>query len=166
MDAMNMPKSILPSLQTIIEDFSQFSFHLSDDFYYSAREDCIYYNPAYLDDEAGVFQLLHEIGHALSGHHHFESGIELLRMETEAWNREQKIAANYQLVIPDAIVEHCIDSYRDWLHMRSQCPRCQNISIETSSSHYRCFNCGQEWSVPTHQRSRCYRLRSLQAQRK
>lgn len=154
-----MQKITLPKLSDITEDFSQLNFKESGDFYFSARDNCIYYNKRYIEEEAGIFQLLHEIGHALSHHHHFESGIELLKMESEAWSKAQKIAQQYDLQIPEELIERCIDSYRDWLHLRSQCPNCKNTSIEVEINLYHCFNCQQKWSVPVDQRNRCYRLK-------
>lgn len=160
MDVMSMPKIALPKIETIFEDFAQLSFQEADEFYFSAKNHCIYYNKIRIHTEAGIFQLLHEIGHALSNHHHFESGIQLLKMESEAWRKAQSIAKQYELEIPEALVEGCIDSYRDWLHLRSQCPNCKNTSLEFEAGAYHCFNCQQKWSVPLNQRSRCYRLKT------
>jgi hypothetical protein len=154
-----MQKIVLPSIKQIVEDFPQITFNESGDFYYSAKENSVFYNKSSLITEAGLFQLLHELGHATSRHHHFESGIELLKMESQAWHKAEQIAHQYDLKIPSGLIEHCIDSYRDWLHLRSRCPECGNIGAETEICNYSCFNCKQKWSVPLNQRSRCYRLK-------
>ena len=152
-----MPKTNLPSITVVIRDFPQLTLRESEDFYYSSRDKCVYYNKAHTQTEAGLFQLFHEIGHALSSHHHYDSGIQLLKMEAEAWKEAKAIAQTYKLTIPDDLIEHCLNSYRDWLHLRSTCPTCKNIAIEEKLNCYHCFNCYQKWSVPTDQRSRSYR---------
>lgn len=154
-----MQTIVLPNIATIRADFPQIGFKESASCYYSAREKCIFYIPKQLHSKPGVFQLLHEVGHALESHHHFESGIELLKMEAEAWRRAKHIAKQYGLAIPSELIEHCLDSYRDWLHVRSTCPNCGNIAIESGPNEYHCFNCKQKWSVSGDQRSRCYRLK-------
>jgi hypothetical protein len=160
-----MPKTILPSIKQIAEDFPTLGFKASEDFYFSARNKCVYYNKILISSEAGTFQLFHEIGHALSKHHHYESGIELLKMESEAWSKARKIAKQYELEIPEAIIERCLDSYRDWLHLRSVCPNCKNTSVETDANNYHCFNCFQNWSVPLDQRSRRYRHKLVHSEK-
>jgi len=148
------------SLSQVFDDFPALKFKESEEFYFSAKDNCIYYNKKHAQTELGTFQLLHEIGHALSGHHHYESGIQLIKMESEAWSKAKNIAKQYDLEIPAELVEHCLDSYRDWLHLRSLCPNCKSVSVETDSASYHCFNCLQKWTVPTDQRSRCYRLKT------
>ncbi len=157
MGAMSMPKITLPSINQLQEDFPSIHLEEAKEFYFSARDKCVYYNKKQVLTEVGMFQLIHEIGHALSNHHHFESGVELLKMETEAWSKAEKIAKQYDLEIPPALIERCLDSYRDWLHLRSICPECKATGVETDVNLYHCFNCLQKWSVPTDQRTRRYR---------
>lgn len=152
-----MPKTTLPSIADIKKRFSEVSFKTSEDFYWSARDNCVYYNEKQITDEPGLFQLIHEIGHALCGHQRFESGVQLLKMEAEAWAKARQIAEEFELSIPEELIEHCLDSYRDWLHLRSACPTCTTTAVETEPFLYHCFNCYQNWRVPTDQRTRRYR---------
>lgn len=154
-----MPKTVLVKIDQLKEDFPTLKFEESDDFYYSAKNKTIFFNNEALGTEIGFIQLLHEIGHALEGHHTFQSGVELVKMESQAWSRAKKIAGEYGLEIPDSLIEQCLDSYRDWLHGRSTCPNCKNTGVESDIGQYHCFNCQQKWVVPLHQRSRCYRLK-------
>ncbi|MFO0970892.1 MAG: hypothetical protein U0520_00865 [Candidatus Saccharimonadales bacterium] len=154
-----MPKTILPNISIIKQQFRQFSFKEHEVFHWSPRDNCIYYDPIKLTRAAGVYQLLHEIGHALSGHTNYESGIQLLKMETEAWQQAQRIAKSYNLKISETQIERCLDSYRDWLHLRSKCPSCSTTAVETEANLFHCFNCLQDWKVPADQRSRSYRLK-------
>ena len=159
MGVMSMPKTTLPKLSKVVKDFEQLHFKSAKEFYWSARDRCIYYNEELATTEAGFYQLLHEIGHALSGHHHYESGVELVKMEAEAWQQATEIAKQYGLNVPTEKIERCLDSYRDWLHLRSSCPDCGSVAVEIETNSYQCFNCLQKWTVPIDQRTRRYRLK-------
>lgn len=156
-----MPKITLPSISDVRADFPQFSFEEHDVFHWSPKKNCVYYNPTQLKKTDGAFQLFHEIGHALCQHQYYTSGIELLRIEVEAWEKAKEIAKNYGLKISQQRIETCLDSYRDWLYLRSTCPTCETVALETGPNRYHCFNCLQKWSVPTSQRSRHYRLKQV-----
>jgi hypothetical protein len=160
-----MPETPLPSIfKKITADFSalEISFTRSDVFYWSPQERTIFFIESQIEKGVGIYQLLHEIGHAICEHHSFRSGISLLKMEVEAWEKARQIATKYNIAIPEEHVESCLDSYRDWLHQRSACPECGNIATEIDDNRYRCFNCSQIWSTPRHQQTRCYRYRLKQ----
>lgn len=154
-----MQKTDLLSLDTLITDFPELTFEAHEVFHWSPRHNTVYYNKAKLTRPEGIFQLLHELSHALLEHVYYESGVELLRMETTAWQKAESLAKHYGVKISSKHIERCLDSYRDWLHVRSTCPGCKAISLEISANNYHCFNCLQRWSVPKDQRSRAYRLK-------
>ena len=154
-----MPKTSLPSIADIRNQFKQFVFEEHEIFHWSPRNNTVYYDPRELDSESGIFQLLHEVSHAVCSHANYTSGIQLVKIEAEAWQKAKELATSYGLKIPEKQIERCLDSYRDWLHLRSTCPKCQTIALETEANRYRCFNCLQEWKVPVNQRSRRYRLK-------
>ena len=158
-----MPKTTLISLQQVKSDFPQFTFKHHEVFHWSPRQNCVYYNADQLKKNSGFSQLLHELSHALLGHTHYGSGVELLKMETQAWAKAQELASRYDLEINAEQIETCLDSYRDWLYLRSSCPNCKSISAEVDSNTYHCFNCLQKWTVPKDQRSRSYRLKQIEA---
>ena len=159
MDAMNTPKTTLPNITDIKRRFPQFAFAEHEIFHWSPADRTIYYDQSKLGKPEGIFQLLHELGHALCDHTNYTSGIQLLRIEVEAWEQAKELAGSYDLKISSKQIEQCLDSYRDWLHLRSSCPSCKTIAVETESNHYRCFNCLQHWKVPSSQASRHYRLK-------
>lgn len=154
-----MLKTNLPSITEIKERFSQFSFEEHEVFHWSPQDNCVYYDPNELDKKEGIFQLLHELGHALSGHTTYSSGIQLLKIEAEAWKKAKELASSYSLKIGGKQIERCLDSYRDWLYLRSKCPNCETTALEIDSNQYHCFNCMQKWKVPSDQRTRHYRLK-------
>lgn len=104
----------------------------------------ITYNPN--ADYADAY-LLHEYGHALLQHTEYAYGIELLKMEREAWDTALSLANTFDVEIHDDIVENALDTYRDWLHERSTCPNCRAIGIESRKQTYDCIACHTRWRV-------------------
>ncbi len=154
-----MPKKNLPSITAIAQAFPAITFAPNEEFYWSSQRQTVYYNEQAVRTQSGIFRLFHEIGHALCQHKRYTSGIQLVKLEAEAWEKAREIAKTYNLIVEDALIEGCLDSYRDWLHLRSTCPRCQTVAIESKMNQYRCFNCFTNWKVPKDQRSRQYRLK-------
>lgn len=85
--------------------------------------------------------LLHELGHALSGHFDYHTDIERLRIEAEAWDKAKKISSFYQIPYDQDFAESQLDSYRDWLHQKSLCKTCQISRYQTPDGIYHCPNC-------------------------
>lgn len=92
--------------------------------------------------------LLHEVGHALMGHANYRLDIELLRMEADAWAKAREIAPRYGLVIDQAQINDCLETYRQWLLGRSLCPECRLAGIQNDNREYSCPNCQLQWQVP------------------
>lgn len=156
-----MPKTSLSRFSAIIADYPNINFVEDNEFYWSAISQTVFYDASEVNTTRGTFRLLHELGHALCEHQSYSSGIQLLKLETQAWSKAQEIAKKYNILIDEGQIESCLDSYRDWLHLRSTCPTCQTVAIENLPDQYHCFNCFQKWKVPKDQRSRHYRLKLL-----
>jgi hypothetical protein len=109
-----------------------------------------------------MFSLLHELGHAILEHQDYIHDIELLQMEVTAWEQANTLASRYGLELDDDYVQDCLDTYRDWLHLRATCPTCYSRSLQSNRSHYRCFNCQTEWQVSRSRLCRPYRLKTPQ----
>jgi len=109
-------------------------------------------------EEVAAWSILHEIGHALLGHASYNSDVELLYKEREAWNEAKRLASKYHLIIDNDYIEDCLDTYRDWLYKRSTCPTCRRQGLQQSRMQYRCVNCDSGWSVTTQRFCRPYRL--------
>lgn len=86
-------------------------------------------------------QLLHEVGHALSGHRDFRTDPERLKMEREAWERARGLATTYNIWYDEEFVEGALDTYRDWLHQRSACPECGLTRYQTQDGRWHCPGC-------------------------
>lgn len=88
-----------------------------------------------------VSLLLHELGHALSGHRTFSTGAGRLKMEVEAWSKAREIAPDLGVEISDDAMEAELDTYRDWLHKKSRCPKCGLTRFQTPDGAYHCPRC-------------------------
>lgn len=132
---------ILDRLKT---NYPRISFESGETYRWSPGTQTVYY--AALKSTEDLFRLLHELGHGLSGHQSFDQDIELLAMERQAWLRAQQIAKKFEYKIDDEAVETALDSYRDWLHARSRCPKCPGTGIQDkSTSNYVCVLCLARW---------------------
>lgn len=138
-------------------DYPQFRFRRGSQDFWSPGSNTVTYFP-----DRGLKQLqyglLHELAHALLGHTNYRSDFELLKMESEAWQKASEIAQKYKLEINEDHIQNCLDTYRDWLHRRSACPTCGMRTMQKDVGHYRCLNCQTEWSVTSHRFTRAYRL--------
>lgn len=84
---------------------------------------------------------LHELAHALCKHRSFRMDVERLRMEKEAWEKVGELAEHYGIEADEEIVQRELDTYRDWLHQKSRCPRCGLTRFQTPNSRYHCPRC-------------------------
>lgn len=112
------------------------------------------------EGEDNLWGLLHEAGHAKLQHINFKSDMELLQLEVAAWSVASEIASQLGLIIDPEHVQDCLDTYRDWLHQRSTCPRCGIVSFQETTNRYKCFNCRKTWLVSASRLCRPYRLSS------
>lgn len=133
------PTKLLLKLQT---DHPSISFVEANDFLWSSQDNTIYF----AKDEQSSLLLLHELGHALSGHKDFAFDIELLSQEREAWDMvRDTLSEYYKVVVDDDFIEDNLDTYRDWLHKRALCPQCELTGLQTKTSTYVCVNCRCSW---------------------
>ena len=131
-------------LKRIRHDYPQFTFQNAHVAHWSPRDNTVYFRPLRTPREKVTF--LHELGHAIRGHHDYNQDIELLRCEREAWETARAIAHDYDITISDDIVTAALDSYRRWLHDRSRCPQCESSGTQAHDSlAYRCMLCDLTW---------------------
>lgn len=129
-------------LQKLQSDHPAIRFIEADDFFWSSKDNVIYYTK----EKQASLLLLHELGHALSGHKDFSFDIELLSQEREAWEMvRHKLGAHYDVTIDDDFIEDSLDTYREWLHQRALCPSCRLTGLQTKTSTYVCINCRCSW---------------------
>lgn len=147
------PKQFIDRLS---QDYPDFQFVHGAQEHWSPKTSTITFNPAQKPQQIR-YGVLHELAHALLGHQNYQSDFELLKMESEAWHLASKIGRKYGVKISEDHIQNCLDTYRDWLHRRSQCPSCGMHVTQESASTYHCFNCGTNWRVSSGRFARPYR---------
>lgn len=159
MDAMNTLNKTSSIIERVIKEYPEFKFKAGPQEHWSPKTKTITY-------EAGrpliqqTYGLMHELAHALLGHTNYHSDFELLKLESEAWHKASQIGKEYGIEISEDYIQNCLDTYRDWLHRRSQCPACGIHVLQTDPKTYKCFNCDARWQVSSGRFARSYR-RSL-----
>lgn len=150
-------KAFIDSLK---RDYPDIKFRLGNQENWSAKSRTITYNPK---QKLSLLRygLLHELAHAILEHNNYSSDMELLKLEAEAWHLAAKIAPKYGVKISDDHVQKCLDTYRDWLHKRSACPKCGMHVVQPSAELYKCFNCQTTWRVSHSRFARPYRLSNI-----
>lgn len=141
MDATIMRSTTLLAAK-LAAQYPQFQFQGGESFRWSPAVATIFYE----DSEDEAF-LLHELSHALLGHTSYKKDLELIEMERDAWQRTRELASEFNLELEEDSIEDALDTYRDWLHARSQCPTCAATGIQTHGHTYRCISCETSWRV-------------------
>lgn len=85
--------------------------------------------------------LLHELGHALSEHRDFDTSVRRVKMEREAWDKARELCSKYELEYNEDLVEDELDTYREWLHKKTICPKCSLTMFQTPDGVYHCPKC-------------------------
>ena len=91
--------------------------------------------------------LIHELAHAVLNHGDYQRDVQLLTMETEAWETAQGLAKTYRVKLSEMVQESYLDTYRYWMHRRSTCPECTATGYQTGKTAYTCPACSHEWRV-------------------
>lgn len=85
--------------------------------------------------------LLHELSHAILGHRSFRMDVERLKMESAAWEKAAELAECYGVIVDEDLIQDELDTYRDWLHTKSRCPKCGLTRFQTPDGAYHCPKC-------------------------
>lgn len=147
MAATNTPKISL--INKLRHDFPQFKFEQSDNFHWSHDKNTVFYPPAHSsDDNTYDLCLLHELAHAILGHADYTLDIDLLKMETAAWELASKeLGIKYSIDIDEDFIQDSLGTYRDWMHRRSLCPSCNINGYQRADLGYHCPSCGKIWQA-------------------
>ncbi len=132
-------------------------FDKSESFCWSPASRTITYTDSPSSDKESAWSLLHEAGHALLSHQDYDSDIQLVLLEVAAWEKAKSIGSSVGITIEEDHIQDCLDTYRDWLHQRSTCPRCGVVSLQVNAEQYTCHNCTCVWVVSSARFCRPYR---------
>lgn len=159
---MNLLGEAVPSLiNELAGAFPSIDFVDGDSFYWSPRKQVVHFVSKALNSDTGNWSLLHELGHALLEHQTYASDFELVKLELAAWEKAKVLGRKYDVVIPEDHIQDCLDSYREWLYLRSTCPTCMNSSQQIDAHTYSCFNCNTVWHVSRSRQCRSYRRKAF-----
>ena len=93
---------------------------------------------------------LHELGHALLKHKDYKVDVQRVKIECEAWEKAKTVYAKYREdaemagTMPEwdeDFVQEKLDTYRDWLHVKSRCKKCGLTGYQTEDGKYHCPRC-------------------------
>lgn len=149
-----MKNPILNKCQKLVPNVH---FKESSRFFWSPTNRIIHFNKDKLTDNEGMWALIHETSHAILGHTTYNTDFELLLLESEAWENARLIGEKIHIKLSSEYYQTCLDTYRDWLYVRSTCPECCQNSLQTKKDIYRCINCSTEWRVSTSRFCRQYK---------
>lgn len=147
-------KELLAKLET---DFPELKFEAGETFYWSPGNSTVTFAAGSTQPDVAKWSLLHEVSHGILGHKNYKSDYELVQLEVSAWQQAKQLAKKYNIKIDSEHIQDCLDTYRDWLHLRATCPTCGTVSTQKDSSTYQCFNCQTVWHVSSSRFCRPYR---------
>ena len=156
-------KELLEKLRT---DYPALAFSEGDTFYWSQKKQTVTYAPGSTQPQIAQWSLLHEVCHGILGHKNYTSDFELVQLEVAAWQQAKILAKKYDIKIDPEHIQDCLDTYRDWLHMRATCPTCSTVSTQKDPNTYECFNCHTVWHVSNSRFCRPYRRKSPESSTK
>jgi hypothetical protein len=147
---MNSVQNLLPLIK---KDFPDITFESGEKFLWWPKDNKIIYTSHHTNVDHGIWALFHELAHASLGHKNYSNDFELIKLESATWQKAKILAKKYGIEISNDHIQDCLDTYRDWLHGRACCPKCQVVSLQSDDRTYRCFNCKTRWRVPKSQDS-------------
>lgn len=147
-------------LAQLTTDYPHIKFQEGETFYWSPKTKTVTYAPGSTQPLVAQWSLLHEVCHGILEHKSYTSDFELVQLEVAAWQQAKQLAKKYDIKIDPEHVQDCLDTYRDWLHMRATCPTCSTVSTQKDSNTYECFNCHTVWHVSNSRFCRPYRRKS------
>jgi hypothetical protein len=134
-----------PSLiDKLAQDFPAIHFVPGDDFSWSPDVSTVFY--AEVQPKTAPL-LIHELAHGVLGHHAYTRDVELLALESEAWEEAKTIAQKYDIQVSEDEIQDSLDTYREWMHARSTCPNCEATGFQTEAKSYHCIACSHTWRV-------------------
>ena len=124
-------------LKRLISDFQEFKYVFGKKFAFRPSKTVV------IGPKEPFWRLLalHEISHAICKHKSFRMDVERLKMENQAWEKAKELANEYRVEVDEDLIQKELDTYRDWLHQKSRCPKCGLTRFQTPDSLYHCPRC-------------------------
>lgn len=130
-------------VERLSKDFSDLRFRQGRKFAFRPPRTVVFEPLTGVDAEYKIYsmRLLHEVGHALSGHRTYRQDLERVKMECEAWRRARSLCERYGVEYDEGVVEQELESYREWLHQKSKCSQCGLTRYQAENGVYHCPFC-------------------------
>lgn len=124
-------------LEQLTSDYQEFRFVVGKKFAFRPPKTVV------VGPKEPFWQLLalHEVSHAICKHKSFRMDVERLKMENQAWEKARELAKRYRIEVDEDLIQDELDTYRDWLHQKSRCPKCGLTRFQTPDSLYHCPRC-------------------------
>ncbi|MBR3132109.1 hypothetical protein IKG33_01735 [Candidatus Saccharibacteria bacterium] len=129
----------LAFFQRLETDFPEFRFLLGDKFKFRPPKTIVIGPP----EAFSRLLTLHEVSHAILKHKGFRMDVTRLKMENAAWEKAKELASKYGIEVNEELIQDELDTYRDWLHQKSRCPKCGLTRFQTPDSRYHCPRCDE-----------------------
>lgn len=143
MDATTM-RSMSSLVHKLKTDYPDITFFETEQFSWSPTTKTIAFSTTQPHASA---LLLHELSHGLLEHQDYQRDVQLLAIETAAWEKAKELAETYAIRISEDVIQDHLDTYRDWMHARSTCPECTAIGYQIGPNEYACAACTHQWRV-------------------
>ena len=98
----------------------------------------------YCEDEPPLL-LLHELGHYSCRKYDYSSDIELVRIESIAWQEAKKHCSDFDIAWDEDFAEDRLDTYRYWHYANSLCGDCNLSGYQDADGLYHCPLCAKTW---------------------
>lgn len=130
-------KSFIRFLENLVRDYPGFRFVFGRKFAFRPPKTIVLgsYEPF------SELLTLHEVSHAILRHNGFRVDVERVKLENEAWEKARELAKKYKIEVNEELIQDELDTYRDWLHKKSRCPKCGLTRFQTPDAAYHCPLC-------------------------
>ncbi len=136
-EKVTLPSNSNQFFKVLEHDFSEYRFITGKKFAFRPPKTIV------LGPEEPFSELLalHEVSHAVLKHKDFRMDVERIKMENAAWEKARELANKYGIEVDEDFIQDELDTYRDWLHKKSRCPKCGLTRFQTPNTEYHCPKC-------------------------
>lgn len=135
--ASSLSQENLNFLTALKTDYPAFSFKPGKKFLFRPKKSIFYLET----NQNFQLLLLHELSHALLGHFSYNTSLERLQIERDAWAKTKELCKKHNVQFSSSQAENELDTYRDWVHQKTICRNCGLTCIELSSDLLFCPFC-------------------------
>jgi predicted RNA-binding Zn-ribbon protein involved in translation (DUF1610 family) len=146
-------------LEKLQQDYPNINFVEGENFSWNSQKQQITYTAPIkrAQELKNCSKLLHELAHGLLNHQDYHSDVNLLKIESEAWNKASVLAKSLGIDLDSKEQQSSLASYINWAASRSKCPSCHKNGLQIMQTSFICPNCQNKWQVSKSRFTRTYR---------